>query len=68
MLLHEEMQGVNTAVSVSKFFKLTSRKRRKRRTEMENGKRTGLEWTGLTQNSVKCLFQCRTEAKHMHIL
>ena len=27
---------------------------------------TGLEWTGLTQKSVKCLFQCRTEAKHTY--
>ena len=25
---------------------------------------TGLEWTGLTPKSVKCRFQCRTEAKH----
>ena len=28
---------------------------------------TGLEWTGLTQKSVKCLFQCRTEAKHTYL-
>ena len=28
---------------------------------------TGLvDWTGLTQKSVRCLFQCRTEAKHTH--
>ena len=27
---------------------------------------TGLDWTGLTQKSVKCLFQCRTEAKHTY--
>ena len=27
---------------------------------------TGLEWTGLTQKSVKCLFQCRSEAKHTY--
>ena len=27
---------------------------------------TGLEWTGLTQKSVKCLLQCRTEAKHTY--
>ena len=26
---------------------------------------TGLvDWTGLTQKSVRCLFQCKTEAKH----
>ena len=29
---------------------------------------TGLNWTGLTQKSVKCLFQCRTEAKHTYSL
>ena len=29
---------------------------------------TGLvDWTGLTQKSVKCLFQCRTEAKHTYL-
>ena len=28
--------------------------------------RTGLEWTGFTQKSIKCLFQCRTEAKHTY--
>ena len=27
---------------------------------------TGLDWTGLTQKSIKCLFQCRTEAKHTY--
>ena len=27
---------------------------------------TGLEWTGLTQKSIKYLFQCRTEAKHTY--
>ena len=26
----------------------------------------GLEWTGLTQKSVKCRFACRTEAKHTY--
>ena len=34
--------------------------RRKRTTETENG----LDWSG--QNSVKCLFQCRTETKHTY--
>ena len=24
-------------------------------------------WTGLTHKSVKCLFQCRTEAKHTYL-
>ena len=29
---------------------------------------TGLvDWTGLTQKSVRCLFQCRTEAKHTYL-
>ena len=61
MLLHEEMQGVNTAVSVSKFLtggKLTSRKRRKRRKETENGLDwSGLDWSGLdSPNSVKWPF------------
>ena len=28
---------------------------------------TGLvDWTGLTKKSVKCLFQCRTEANHTY--
>ena len=29
---------------------------------------TGLDWAGLTQKSVKCFFQCRTEAKHTYSL
>ena len=30
---------------------------------------TGLvDWTGFTRKSVKCLFQCRTEAKHTKYL
>ena len=26
-----------------------------------------VDWTGLTQKSVRCLFQCRTEAKHTYL-
>ena len=49
--------------------KWTSWKRWKRKTD--NGKTdltVRLEWTGLTQNSVKCLFQCRTEASILSFL
>ena len=32
----------------------------------EVGRLNSLDWTGLTQKSAKCLFQCRTEAKHTY--
>ena len=31
------------------------------------GRLYSLDWTGLTQKSVRCLFQCRTEAKHTYL-
>ena len=40
-----------------------------RGTEVKFGLRAFIiiHWTGLTQKSVRCLFQCRTEAKHTYL-
>ena len=43
-----------------------SRNRMERRTERGTEVRCGPR-AGLTQKSVKCLFQCRTEAKHTYL-
>ena len=42
-------------------------RRTERGTEVRCGPRARLDWTRLTQKSVKCLFQWRTEAKHTYL-